>query len=738
MLPAQPVSIGAMRSWWTPLLIALCGACPDVEQEQPVDGGAQADAGTEVPWRAEPAEAAPPSMTPCPEGGATETMGEVTVCEPWPAGGWVDCAMGSGHFPGKQACEPLGRCPAGQWAEDLPDRGVVYVASGAGGGDGSRDRPFGTIALALRSQGLAKTIALAKGDYPERFTLAAGFTIHGACAAETIVGATDAADSGAQIVARANTRLEKLTVRGQRTGLVSPAGASVHLEDVAFERFGTAAILAQGGTVRGRRVVIRDGEGRLTGAFGRGLTATRGGTIEIEQIVIARTRQVAAWAGEDGATIVLRDAMITATLPQRADRTLGFGVQVENGGSVSIVQSVIDGNRQQGVSVLGGTMSLEDVVVRNTNPGTGDGGGEGVLVLDEGHLEARRVWLANNRHVGLFIQGSTAELEDVLVRGTKPQASDRHRGQALRLHDVATVTATRTALIGNRDTAVLVFGGSTLRAYDLIITDQQPSAAHAKTGNAMGGDANSVVEVHRGRFERLYSAGVFVTGGRWTLEDLIVRDVWPSEYDGGDGMGLALLGGDHTLTRAVVEKVRGCGVFVDSVVAPATFSGTDVFVGAVEHDFATGYFGRGMSLQDTTASLSRVEIEGGRDVGIHCESATVSASGLRVRHTRKRACVESHCPMKPMGIGMTSLDARVVVSDFIIEGNALAGFQVANGGTLDLSDGEVRGHPIGVNVQVDGFDYDRLTDGVRYTDNVSNLDAQALPLPDTSVPPATL
>ena len=62
-----------------------------------------------------------------------------------------------------------------------------------------------------------------------------------------------------------------------------------------------------------------------------------------------------------------------------------------------------------------------------------------------------------------------------------------------------------------------------------------------------------------------------------------------------------------------------------------------------------------------------------------------------------------------------------------------AGAQLAEDGVMDLSDGVISGHPIGVNVQVDGFDLDRLQTRVDYEDNVTNLDSTALP-----VPPAAL
>ncbi len=51
---------------------------------------------------------------------------------------------------------------------------------------------------------------------------------------------------------------------------------------------------------------------------------------------------------------------------------------------------------------------------------------------------------------------------------------------------------------------------------------------------------------------------------------------------------------------------------------------------------------------------------------------------------------------------------------------------------LDLSGGIVSGHPVGIAVAVDGYDLSRLSDGVTFVDNETNLDARSLPVPAPS------
>ena len=74
------------------------------------------------------------------------------------------------------------------------------------------------------------------------------------------------------------------------------------------------------------------------------------------------------------------------------------------------------------------------------------------------------------------------------------------------------------------------------------------------------------------------------------------------------------------------------------------------------------------------------------------------------------------------------------MSRFVVARAELCGLQLARGGQVDLADGEVREHAIGVCVQVDDYDLDRL--GVRFVDNGVNLQATSLPVPEPAAPAA--
>jgi hypothetical protein len=78
--------------------------------------------------------------------------------------------------------------------------------------------------------------------------------------------------------------------------------------------------------------------------------------------------------------------------------------------------------------------------------------------------------------------------------------------------------------------------------------------------------------------------------------------------------------------------------------------------------------------------------------------------------------------------------ARFSATRFRLDGSAQCGLQLASQADAALSRGAVRGHAIGVCLQVPGFDVTKLQDQVVYERNGRNLDAQDVPLPAVTVP----
>jgi len=152
-----------------------------------------------------------------------------------------------------------------------------------------------------------------------------------------------------------------------------------------------------------------------------------------------------------------------------------------------------------------------------------------------------------------------------------------------------------------------------------------------------------------------------------------------------------------------------------------------------------GVFGEGLTvIAGARATVSRALLERNSEAGIIAfgMGSRATLTDVRVSHTLVRECVAAGgCSAAGgAGSGIIVVDgAAVDATRFDVSDNALCGVQLTRSGTLDLHDGVVARNAIGANVQVDGYDFARLSDRVAYTDNERALDSTALPVPEPSM-----
>jgi hypothetical protein len=125
-------------------------------------------------------------------------------------------------------------------------------------------------------------------------------------------------------------------------------------------------------------------------------------------------------------------------------------------------------------------------------------------------------------------------------------------------------------------------------------------------------------------------------------------------------------------------------------------------------------------------------MDNNREVAFFVATETTHAvvTDLLVQNTRERACADTTCPDFRGGNAVGAfLGATMDMSRFVLSQGKLCGLQVATDGQVDLLDGVMRDHPIGVCLQNEGYELDRLTNGVRFVDNGVNLESTSLPVP---------
>lgn len=107
---------------------------------------------------------------------------------------------------------------------------------------------------------------------------------------------------------------------------------------------------------------------------------------------------------------------------------------------------------------------------------------------------------------------------------------------------------------------------------------------------------------------------------------------------------------------------------------------------------------------------------------------------VTVRDTMLPDCAMTTCADHATAVAVGAYaGATVDVRSFLVDGSVLCGIQVADvgggAGELDLHDGDVEGCDIGACVQVDGYDLDRLLDGVTFRNKRINSQQTSLPVP---------
>src|SRR5262249_48514032 len=137
-----------------------------------------------------------------------------------------------------------------------------------------------------------------------------------------------------------------------------------------------------------------------------------------------------------GSDMTVVDTLVRGTLPFAAGGPGGRGISVEygvsSGGALDLKQSVVEQNDELGVFVEASSATLDASVVRATQP-SGDGSaGRGVSVQDKDGvvsvLTMHASVIERSHEIGLYVSGAQATLESTIVRDTAATAADGSGG----------------------------------------------------------------------------------------------------------------------------------------------------------------------------------------------------------------------------------------------------------------------------------------------------------------------
>lgn len=627
------------------------------------------------------------------DAGVDEDAGAVPFTEPTPptapappcAPGWDDCTPpgseacpdGQARFGDRTACAPIGgACPSGDWPDPLPEGTSRLFVRPGGSGDGTMGAPFGSIERAIRMAPAGAVVVLAKGTYDESFDIFADVAVVGACATETIIAPSSGSVAAVAMFER-NARLENVTVRGGDLFGIDVLNAGAVLRDVMID-----------------------------GADGTGLTVREAGALEADRLVI---RGVTGRPMEAGFAVAMLEAEATFRSISIVDNA-GAAIFAEGEGTQLDVTGLYAARNELGVpgartvsAHRGATGVVRGGVVEQI---------DGAAFYTEG-------------------PGSSLAVEDVVVRDFSRESGMDVGGFVVR--DAANLSIARVDVadgVGFGLIGLSAPGDCTVE--DLRVRDIRAGTTHGGGAMAWNVAGDFVLTMRRVSLEDTEGPGLLAGGGEFAIEDVSLVRVGQRSPTAQIAMGF---GADATLRaeRVSITEGSGAALLIDRGVRSAEL--TDLRV-ADPLPRTDGQMGRAVELQAPT-TLSRAVIERGHEAGIYAVlGSSITLTDVHIRDTRARACAESTCPDTPGGHGLLVTEAEVTARRFVIDQARLCGAMVAQGGMLDLRDGEIRGAAIGACVQVDGYDTSRLTDGVAFVMNGINLDAtdHALPTPSDPLP----
>ena len=442
------------------------------------------------------------------------------------------------------------------------------------------------------------------------------------------------------------------------------------------------------------------------GTYDAGLVLTRPVTLWgacPEAILTADTTTSAIRVATEGAAIV----------NLRVDGSL-VGVSM-NAGSFDLREVLITGARRAGINASNGDVVIDGLLVRDVSGGP-------ALSINGATASVRRVSVERAQD-GLV----TGALASIAVEDSV--ALDSFGGStstAIFAAGGADLSLRRVTLRGGT-TTTFAFGGQLLLE-DVVIEGEPMDEVSPPPG--VVGLEGSHFGLRRVRLDRVRFTGLGILdpGSALDASDVLMRDVVPDPMDGG-GHGLEVgLGATAVVDRLWIEGTHGIAVLAAD--AASTLTVRDLTVrGTMADRFGT--FGRALQVQEGASVIgARLALSDSREatVVVAGDGAEATLVDLNVQRTAARACAEMGCPGAGVGIG-TYVGGHVDVERFVVTDAALAGVQVAREASMDLRDGLIADNPVGANVQVPGFDVNRLTDRVAYERNGVNLDATELPTP---------
>ncbi|WP_437752274.1 right-handed parallel beta-helix repeat-containing protein [Sorangium sp. So ce1389] len=476
-------------------------------------------------------------------------------------------------------------------------------------------------------------------------------------------------------VAASDATIETTVVRDTQPHSDGTGGAAIEIEDDGRGRRAALALrtsLLENNLGTGLR--IEGSDATVEATVVRGTQPSSGGSLGRAVEVLSTRKERAALSlrtsllehnHDTGVLVEGASAEVEATVVRDTEPagqgTDGIGIRAQGDREtgeralLTLRASLLEQNRYLGVHVLGSDATIEESVVRDTQPHSDGTAGHGIAIQhfpatrERAKATLRAVRLSQNHEVGVLVAGSDATIEATVVRDTRANRDGSGGyGVAIQYERGRSEVAIRaSSLEKNREFGISVHASdATIEA--TVVRDTQSNGEGA-FGRGVGvfddpdTHERAKVALRTSLVDQNHDLGVLVSGSDATLEATVVRGTRPSS-DTRMGRGIEIHADHDTLARAkatlrfsVVEHNHDTGVLV---------AGSDATVEAtVVRDTQPGNVGggSGIVIQDddetherSTVALHSALVERNHDIGVVVLGSDATVDATVVRDTQPR------------------------------------------------------------------------------------------------------
>ncbi|MBW2459278.1 MAG: hypothetical protein JRI68_32580 [Deltaproteobacteria bacterium] len=649
-----PLWLGLIAGAATAALVAVTGCDGEPEGhivQPPADAGVDApsDAATDagpIPGPCPAGELELPAGGCQPAGIPPEACGEGFsptgdgACDPvLPA---APCDPGLMAIPGETECRPVAPCGSGTWGDIPTDSTTEHVDAAYGGSssDGSATDPWPTIQEAVDAAEPGAIVAVAAGSYGEDvWIMTKPVRLWGKCPGEVEVVGSNVILPAIYILEATGAEVRDLAVTGTGQGI------GVHdSQDVTVDRVWIHDT-PEGGldmASTGDDTSCLVGRSLIEAVGTAGAHAKWGAELTIEATVIRDT--------QPGPTLLWGGGVLVLSSTSDAQRC-----------TLEVRRSVIEGNHREGIRAFGSHVTIDETVVRDTQPGPDDlADGMGIIVGPAVNDELvttfalLRSVVANNYTCGVCTSNADATVEATVVRNTQPRAADGTGGLGLAaLSDLPAggsrpQVAVLSSVVEQSHSVGLALAGVDATMKAVIVRDTEPELAGSRFGRGLAAELNpttdepTILELAGSVIERSHEVGLALIGSTATIDTTVVRDTRPRPDADLYGRGVIVQIAAETLARSqasmthcLIEGSHESGLYV---------SGSDVTIedSVIRQSQAqvdTGLFGDGAiaaamkifgTLHSASLRLDRCLIEDSARAAVATFGATIELGGSRL------------------------------------------------------------------------------------------------------------